>query len=283
MAGSITELQVKRIFDSLKGTPAGAMPAATTLSSELQKEVDKHSGVPSFNVPQEIVKLFATASIEMWHRSLHSYLISLSLTSSSHIWCSVAGYYSSHYSVRSLAHALGVFQLFDAGKIIELDLTGANNTCNVRKKTTIEGREHNMYWKFVKSKPPFDSDPLFTINRPNNGQLSDAKHRERANYADHIDQVPNFTPLDLLYLKERANHIAKIPLDDPPIPDSLNYAELENVQIVAYHRMVTVRNYLDDILGTSINYWKVNRDPAWARTIVNYEIVESDIGNYINI
>lgn len=282
MAVSINELQVRRIFDSLTAMPAGAFPAPTSLAKELQKELDKHIGVASFNVPQKILQLVGTASIEMWHRSIHSYLISLSLTNSSHIWCSVAGYYSSHYAIRSFAHALGAFQLFDAKKIIELDLSGADNVCNVRPKRNNEGREHELYWKFVKSKSPFDSDPLFTINRPYNGQLSDAKHRERANYADHIGRVPNFSPLDLIFLKERADHIANIPLDDPPIPDYERYAELENVQIVAYHRLVRLRNYLDEILGTSNNFWKVNRDPAWARPIVNYEIVESGIEDYIN-
>ena len=91
-------------------------------------------GANSFIVDQSIVRLFATASIEMWHRSIHSYLTSLSLTAASHIWSSVAGYYSSHYSVRALAHILGTFQLFNAGKIVELDLKRAGNICNVKPK-----------------------------------------------------------------------------------------------------------------------------------------------------
>ncbi len=283
MDQSGNELQVRRMFGSLRTIRAVFIPAPTSLSTNLQREIDSHPDVASFNVSQTIVQLFATAAVEMWHRSIHSYLISLNLTNASHIWSSVAGYYSSHYAVRSIAHTLGAFQLFDAKKIVELDLAGTGNVCTVRRKSGSEGREHDMYWKFVKSKVPFDSDPLFTINKPHKGILSDAKHRERANYADHINRVPNFVPLDMAFLKERADHISHILIEDPPIPDYMEYAELESVQIVAYHRLVKVRSYLDEILGTSINYWNVHRDPAWARSIINYEIVESEIGDYLNI
>ncbi len=124
---------------------------------------------------------------------------------------------------------------------------------------------------------------MFTDNKVRNAQLSDAKHRERANYGDHINRTPNFIPLDLVYLKERADHIAYISLDVPPIPDYDNYAEIDSVQIVAYHRLVRVRTYLDEILGTSIKYWNFHRDPPWARSIVNYEVVETNIGDYINL
>ena len=101
--------------------------------------------------------------------------------------------------------------------------------------------------------------------------------------SDHINKkTRNFTPLDIAFLKKMADQISHIPLDDPPIPDYTRYPEIENVQIVAYHRLVKVRTYLDDILGSSVNYWNVHRDPAWARPMINYEIVESDIGDYIS-
>ena len=180
MATSGKELQVKLDVETLKHVPAGNVPKPTILSNSLERLVAVHSGATSFLVDQSIVKLFATASIEMWHRSIHSYLTSLSLTDASHIWSSVAGYYSSHYSVRAIAHILGIFQLFNAGKIIELELTGAGNVCHVKPKGR-DGREHEVYWKSVKSQSPFDTNPLFTDNKVRNAQLSDAKHRERAN------------------------------------------------------------------------------------------------------
>jgi hypothetical protein len=276
------ELQVKRMFESLAHMPAANVPEVTKLATTLEKLLNANVGVDTFFVDQSVVKLFATAAIEMWHRAIHSYLMSLSLTDTSHVWCSVSGYYSSHYSVRSLAHVLGIFQLYNKKKIIELDLTGAGNVCNVTGKGK-EGREHELYWKMVKSQHPFNSEPLFTTNKDSGTQLSDAKHRERANYSDHVNRVPNFAPLDLPFLRERAERIAHISIQDPPIPNYSLYPEIENVQIVAYHRLVRVRNYLDEILGASVNYWNVHRDPPWAREIISYEIVEGDIADYINV
>ncbi len=280
MSITTNELQVKRLFESIKRFKSGQIPEPTALSTRLERLVLANQDNATFLVDQSIIQLFATASIEMWHRSLHSYLMSLSLTNASPIWSSVAGYYSSHYAVRSIAHILGVFQLFNAKKIIKLDLNASGNVCNVRPKGG-EGREHDVYWKIVKAYNPFDNDPLFTDNKARNSQLSDAKHRERANYADHVNKVPNFIALDLETLQERANHIANLSLDVPPIPNYKDYPEVENVQIVAYHRLMRVRTYIDDILGTSINYWNVHRDPAWARAVINYEPVESNLNAYI--
>ena len=50
---------------------------------------------------QKELTYFAMAAVKMWLRAVHSFLISVSLTKASPIWSSVAGYYSSHYSIRA--------------------------------------------------------------------------------------------------------------------------------------------------------------------------------------
>ncbi len=63
MPGSVNELQVRRMFDSLRTVPAGVISPPTSLSTSLEKEINNHSGATSFIVPQKIVQLFATAAI----------------------------------------------------------------------------------------------------------------------------------------------------------------------------------------------------------------------------
>src|SRR5262245_32970604 len=63
-------------------------------------------------IPAKAGHLFATASIEMWHRAIHSFLWSIVLSKSSRIWASVSGYYSSHYVMRAFSHALGFYNSF---------------------------------------------------------------------------------------------------------------------------------------------------------------------------
>ena len=106
---------------------------------------------------------FATAAIDIWLRSVHSFLVSISLTGSSPIWASISGYYASHYSVRAIAHVLGYFQLFRKKKLVQLKVDNGRYVCAFRKKAARSG-EHQIYLRLVKRSTACEGDDIFTEN-----------------------------------------------------------------------------------------------------------------------
>jgi hypothetical protein len=218
-------------------------------------------------------KYFATASVEAWHRAIHSFLISCSLTTASPIWSSVSGYYASHYAMRAIAHLLGYFLLYDRKLVISMTLDSGGHHCNASRTDAGSG-EHKFYWKVVKKNPCFSADPLFTTN-PERADVSDSAHRNRANYADHVCRFPQFTPLEKEALTNRVQKISSIEMQVPPIPNRRSFPDLESVQIVAYHRIVRYRKIVDEILGGKNRFWKVQRSPAFANDYCDYQITES--------
>jgi hypothetical protein len=134
-------------------------------------------------------------------------------------------------------------------------------------------REHRFYWRVVKLDPHFAANPLFTDNNENT-EASDSGHRNRANYADHISQPPIFRPLDEALLRQRVSRISQIEFSVPPIPKRNDFPDIENVQIVAYQRIVTFRRFLDEILGNSSRFWKVHRNPSWVGSLINFQLTE---------
>lgn len=268
-------LQIELMFRGLNTVgAANNFPELGTLSTELNNIVDISLGDYNLAVQQSTVKKFATAAVEMWHRSIHSFLISASLTKSSPVWSSVAGYYSSHYSVRAFAHLLGHFQLFKKKRLIQLRINGNNYFCEVTKKGGGD-REHKIFWQIVKDYALFASDPFFTRNEEGSSQ-SDVGHRNRANYYDHIGRYPLFQPLDEAYLKGRIQSISNIEFSDAPIPNIDYYPDLESVQIMAYHRLVRFRMFLDAILGSTNLFWNVNRKPNWCPVYFNFQVIQPE-------
>lgn len=272
MPTDTTSKQIEVMFSGLRQRSAtNKMPSPRTLSARLISIVETASGESS-TVDAPTLTLFATASVEMWHRSVHSFLVSASLTKASPLWASVSGYYSSHYSVRALAHLLGYFQLQSKRRILQVEVKGGQYICHIIGK---EGRdrEHKFYWKTVKSHARFAADPFFTKNEE--GQLrSDSGRRSKANYADHINQFPKFQALDEAYLKARVEKIANIELSDAPIPKAESYPDTENVQLIAYHRMIKFRKFVDEVLGGSNRFWNAQRKPEWCPDFLDFQIVE---------
>jgi hypothetical protein len=215
---------------------------------------------------------FATASIEMWHRSLHSFLVSASLTKASPLWASVSGYYSSHYAIRAFAHLFGYFQLHSKKRILHVEVKGGQYICHILRKQGND-REHKFYWKTVKDHSWFVADPFFTKNEEVQSR-SDSGHRNRANYTDHINQFTTFQALDEAYLKQRIEKIASIELSDAPVPKTEAYPDIDSVQLIAYHRMVKFRKSVDEVLGGTNRFWKVQRKPGWCANLVDFQIVE---------
>lgn len=261
-------------FAQLDTVAAGkAFPPPKSLSTALEEVLPKKStGVTRVPASPQLAAKFATAAVEVWLRAVHSFLISASLTDASPIWASTSGYYSSHYSVRALAHLLGHFQLFHLKKIVRLELQSGRLVCSFDGKKGRD-REHRFYWNVVKQDPYFVSDPLFTDNDPGIDD-SDVGHRNHANYVDHISRFPVFHALDADTLRHRVQFISQIQFTTPPIPKLSRFPDIESVQVVAYHRIVKFRQVLDEIVSGQHRFWRVHRNPSWTGGMINFQLTE---------
>lgn len=242
-------------------------------------------GTPAANVAvdPEVAAMFMTAAVEIWMRAVHSFLVSTSLTEASPIWASASGYYSSHYSVRAFAHLLGYFQLFKHKRIVCLEFQGSRHVCRFDQKRAGD-REHRFYWNIVKQDQHFIADPLFTENASGGGgDVSDVGHRDLANYADHVSQLPTFRTLDVNTLKERVQYISQIPFANPPLPRRSRFPDVQAVQVVAYHRVVKFRQFVDAILGGRNRFWNVHRNPSWTAGMIDFQLAEQGtLGSFYN-
>jgi len=272
MPADTTSQQIETMFSRLRRKKAAyAIPAPGTLAAKLASVVETASSESTI-IDAPTLALFATASVEMWHRSVHSFLVSASLTKASPLWASVSGYYSSHYSIRAFAHLLGYFQLQSRRKILQVEVNCGQYICHIHRKQGGD-REHKFYWKAVKNHARFAADPFFTKNEEGQPR-SDGGHRSKANYIDHINQFPMFETLDEVYLKARVEKIAGVELSDAPIPTSDSYPDTDNVQLIAYHRMVKFRKFVDEALGNTNQFWKTHRKPKWCPHFLDFQIVE---------
>lgn len=251
--------------------PDSVFPPPGSLSNAL-------SGLLPADVPADVpvtaalVAHFMTAAIDIWLRSVHSFLVSAALTKTSPIWASVSGYYSSHYSVRGIAHLLGYFQMFQKKRIAQISSDGQAVGCGFTSKRAGDA-EHKFYWKITKNTNLLREDGLFTENRVDSDE-SDIRHRNFANYADHLLDYPDFAPLDETDLKDRIDQISKIVFDAPPIPRFSKFPDLEYVQLIAYHRLVALRRLLDEVLGSTNRFWNANRNPAFVADYMNFQLTE---------
>lgn len=116
----------------------------------------------------------------------------------------------------------------------------------------------------------FVSDPLFTENDPN-PDASDIGHRDRANYADHLFKYPPFRALDAAKLKARVQLISQIRFTTPPIPECSRFPDIESVQVIAYHRAIRFRKFLDEVLGGRNRFWNVHRNPSWVSGMIDFQ------------
>lgn len=272
------EQQIEILFQSLnrrRGTGTLPQPGclSETLQSKIQRLGNKFTDGTCVQLSPEESLLFVSAAVEMWCRAVHSFLISAALYEVSPIWASVSGYYASHYCVRALAHLLGNLQMHKGVKcVVEFKIEGREHKCYFSTKKAWD-REHKYYWKIVKASPLFKDNNFFTLN-PEDQDQSDTAHRSMANYSDHIDHFPSFSPLDKQKLIDRISHLSKVELTTIPIPNRAKFPDIDNVQLIAYHRIVIFRSLLNKILGERYNFWKVHRNPTWCRGYINFQVVQ---------
>ena len=252
---------------------ANAMPQLGSLSRELDHKCGpKPKKNKEVSITPKVAQMFTTSAVDAWWRAIHSYMISNSLTDASTIWASVTAYYSSHYSMRAFAHLLGAFVLFKRKLVVQVEPVKGGYKCEF--KPNADRREHVFYWKIVKSHPQFASDPWFTKNDHNT--VSDAAHRNRANYADHVFVPKSFRPLNSDAIKIRIGQISQIQCITPPQASTGAYPDVVGVQILAYHRLVKFRRLLDEVLGNDNRCWSVWRNPPWCPEYIDFQLVDEE-------
>jgi hypothetical protein len=251
--------------------PEEPVPVPRALTTILEQDAPEGSGTK--NLDRDAASHFATAAVDFWLRGVHSFLVSTSLTEASPIWASVSGYYSSHYVVRGFAHLLGYFQLFRIQKLAQLTHQDGQYVCSFRDRKRVRGSEHQIYWRLVKATRAFEGDDLFTNNKQESEE-SDVRHRNHANYSDHLFHYPNFFVAQEDAIKDRIDHISKIAVDTAPLPRIDRFPDLEYVQLIAYHRIVRFRRLLDDVLEGGNAFWEGHRTPAFAAGYMDFQLAE---------
>lgn len=278
MTAITTDKHIQIIFAGFQraGAPV-AFPGASTLNEFLNKSVGRarHRGHQTFAVDPAYARMFASAAVEMWHRAVHSFIISAGLTSTSTLWASVAGYYSTHYAIRAYAHLVGRYVLYRFPVVTTLGISGGSFYCDIEPKTSGD-REHKVYRRFVHASPLFKDDPFLGTEHDNDPK-SDSGHRNKANYHDHIAGFTNFRALEQDEVIDRINRISDIQLNSLPIPDAGKYPDLEDVQVIAFHRIVRFRRFMDKLFGEENRFWKAHRQPSWCSHIIDFQFTEPQL------
>jgi len=270
-AGDDTTKQIVATFKQLPRRSAeNAFPRSGGLADSLAKAAPDN-GRGSVRVGVEVPRMFATAAIDIWLRGTHSLLVSASLADASPIWACVTSYYASHYSVRAFAHLLGHFQLHRKKCVTRLSFSNKEFACTFRQKTRTDS-EHQFYWKVVKETSPFNNDPLFTSNNDRD-DVGESRLRGFANYIDNLRNLPPFQSLNKPAIRQRLQRIAAIELSTYPALSRDNFPDLENSQLLAYHRIVRFRKHLDELLGTDVRFWSTHRQPDWVDGMLDFQLV----------
>ncbi len=125
----------------------------------------------------------------------------------------------------------------------------------------------------MKATKAFEGDDLFTDNNQEADE-SDVRHRNHANYSDHLFQYPQFFVAKEDTIKNRIEHISKIAVDTAPLPRIDKFPDLEYVQLIAYHRIVRFRRLLDDVLEGKNAFWERHRTPDFASGYIDFQLTE---------
>lgn len=278
MTAITTDKHIRIVFDGFQRTGAAlGFPAVSTLGGYLNSNVERSvkRGHTSFAIENEYARMFASAAVEMWQRAVHSFIISAGLSATSPLWSSVAGYYSTHYSVRAHAHLLGRYVLYRFPVFVTLGITGGSFYCALERKSGND-REHKVYRKFVHESHLFKADPFLNVESESNPQ-SDGAHRNKANYHDHIAGYSAFKALLQEDVVDRISRIAEIEISALPVPDSSKFPDLESVQLMAYHRIVRFRRFMDNLFGNDNRFWNAHRQPSWCANIIDFQFVEPEL------
>jgi hypothetical protein len=250
-------------------------PERGTLSKHIHGLLDKKGGGALPILSHKYSPMLASAGVEMWHRAIHSFLWSVALTNNSPLWSSVSGYYSSHFVMRAFAHSMGIFKSFTRKAVIQVLIANGQFICSPLLSSKKGEGEHAFYWKAVKGHPKLFSNDLFRENNERD-MGSDSSHRTFANYTDHLN---SFLPLEfptLNVVAEGVERISRIRLHSVTTPSRDDYPDLENVQILAFQRIVAFRDFLDEKLPKN-RFWKAHRRPSWCKDVMLFQVEDQGL------
>ncbi|MEN3331105.1 MAG: hypothetical protein V7641_470 [Blastocatellia bacterium] len=242
-------------------------PKPGTLSKEFSALLGSSNTIIA-SLPHNKSQMLASASVEMWHRAIHSFLWSVALAETSPLWASVSGYYASHFVMRAFSYSLGIYKSFLKKKTCQVVMNKGQFVLSILAKSN-DG-EHAFYWKAIKGHPKFVSDDLFRENSERN-EKSDSAHRTFANYTDHVDSFTPIKPPSLEKVKENVEKISRIRRHSVTEPSRDDYPDLQNVQILAFQRIVAFHDFLDERIPTN-RFWRMHRRPSWCKNIMLYQV-----------
>lgn len=276
VADRIVELAFGK-FD--KPTAKLGFPDSGALSKHLSVLLDGHSVTPVLS--HQHCSMLASAGVEMWHRAIHSFLWSVALTKSSPLWASVSGYYASHFVMRALAHSMGIFKSFTQRSVVQVFVKKGQFVCSPFEFSKNANGEHAFYWRVVKEHPCFRSNDLFRENSERDPR-SDSAHRTFANYTDHLCSFP---PIEFSTVNELAisvEKISRIRLHSVSAPSRDDYPDLQNVQILAFQRILAFQDFLDEKVPKN-RFWRMHRRPDWCKNVMLYQVDDQQVGEVIDI
>lgn len=245
-------------------------PKCGILSKHIHALLDNKGGGSLPILSHKHSPLLASAGVEMWHRAIHSFLWSVALTNSSPLWASVSGYYSSHFVMRAFAHSMGIFKSFSRNAAIQVLAENGQFICSQLASGKKGKGEHAFYWKAVKGHPKLLSNDLFRENSERDTE-SDSSHRTFANYTDHLN---SFLPLEfpaLSAVAEGIERISRIRLHSVTTPSRDDYPDLQNVQILAFQRIVAYQDYIDEKVPKN-RFWRAHRRPGWCKDVMIFQV-----------
>jgi len=263
---------VTKVFDQLNLQGPEHLPQSGALARTLRKHI-KDRGM-QFNLRATDAALFGSAAVEMWLKAVHSFLISTSVMKASPVWSAVSGYYASHYIMRAFSHLFGHFILRRDKQVVEMTLN-RGYFCDIKKKNKLV--EHQYYWELPHGEFGIAGNALFSTNPPikDDSETSDGFHRVYANYFDHVDRFPEFTPLDEAFLRARVDRISELVTDSPKVPDNAKFPDLDAVHVLAYARIIRFRKFLDEAIDPRNRFWSFYRKPSWFSKYMDFQIRES--------
>lgn len=254
-------------------------PASGSFTRQLSALFDGHSAAPV--LPHQNCSMIASAGVEMWHRAIHSFLWSVALTKSSPLWASVSGYYASHFVMRAVAHSIGIFKLFAKKSQVQVSVDNGQFICSPLVFGKNMGGEHAFYWRVAKEHPRFKLNDLFRENSERDPR-SDSAHRTFANYTDHLCSFP---PIEFSNVNELAisvEKISRIRLHSVSSPSREDYPDLQNVQILAFQRILAFQDFLDEKVPEN-RFWRMHRRPDWCKNVMLYQVDDQQVGEVIDI
>jgi hypothetical protein len=219
--------------------------------------------------------MLASAGVEMWHRAIHSFLWSVALSKSSPLWASVSGYYASHFVMRAFAHSMGIFKSFRQKEVIQVLVQNGQFVCSPLTWSSNGRGEHAFYWKAVKGHPKLLTNDLFRENSERDPK-SDSVHRTFANYTDHLCSYPPLEFPTQATVADCIERISRIRLHSVIIPSRDDYPDLQNVQILAFQRIIAFQDFLDEKVPKN-RFWRAHRRPSWCRDVMIFQVEDQGL------